>query len=107
MYSASELVSQRVNHLLFINGMKTKRSLALRMGLQAVNLNNKIAGTVRWSLDELLELGEIFEVSSNYLLGKEPIESAVPVKASVPASRETGTDEMVAGTGFEPVTSGL
>ena len=34
--------------------------------------------------------------------------SAVSVNAKVPAcSKETGTDEMVAGTGFEPVTSGL
>ena len=106
-YSASELVSQRVNHLLFINGMMTRRALAFRMGLQPPTINSKVSGANRWNIDDLIDLSGIFGVSINYLIGKEPIESAVSVNAKVPASRETGTNDVVAGTGFEPVTSGL
>ena len=104
-YSASDLVSQRVNHLLFINGLMTQRALAFRMGVKPATIGNKVTGANRWNIDEVSELSEIFGVSTDYILGKEPIESAEPINAEVPASFETGT--LVAGTGFEPVTSGL
>ncbi len=45
------------------------------------------------------------EVLLTIPLGNEPIESAEPANAEVPASFETGT--LVAGAGFEPTTSGL
>lgn len=109
-YSASDLVSQRVNHLLFINGLMTQRALAFRMGLKPATVGNKVTGASRWNIDEVSELSEIFEVSTDYILGKEPIESAEPVNAEVPAPPVTSTGEtgtLVAGAGFEPTTSGL
>ena len=110
IYSGSDLVSQRVNHLLFINGMMTQRTLAFRLGVKPSTVNGKISGRTAWNLDELRELSSIFGVTADYLMGNEPIESAEPVNAEVPAPPVTSTGEtgtLVAGTGFEPATSGL
>ena len=69
----------------------------------------KISGRTAWNLDELRELATIFEVTTDYLIGNESIESAEPTKAKVPTPPVTSTGETgttVAGTGFEPATSG-
>ena len=105
-YSATERVSQRVNHLLYINDM-TQRELAMQMGTKHTTIGNKMSRGNRWNIDEILLLADIFEVSTDYMLGREPLEAVKPVNAKVPASEETGTSGLVAGTGFEPATSGL
>ena len=103
----TDVVSTRVNYLQFINGRMSQRSLALRLGTPPASLSNKITGRTAWNLDELFSLCDIFAVSADYLLGREPIESARPVNAEGPASIETGPSGVVAGAGFEPTTSGL
>ncbi|TYL51226.1 helix-turn-helix domain-containing protein [Agromyces mariniharenae] len=105
-YSATELVALRVNHLLFLNRM-SQRELAMRLGTKPTTVNSKMNRSNRWNLDEILHLAEIFGVSTDYLLGRAPIESAVPVNTKRPASEETGRSDLVAGAGFEPTTSGL
>lgn len=44
----------------------------------------------RWNLDDVMGRSHEFAVSPNYLLGLEPIESAVAVNTKRPASEETG-----------------
>ena len=104
-HETTDTISIRVNHLRFINGWSQK-VLALRMGQPASSLSQKMNGSIRWNVDELETLSAIFQVSADYLLGRESIESATPLNVKVPASEETGTS-VVAGTGFEHVTSGL
>jgi transcriptional regulator with XRE-family HTH domain len=64
--------------------MMTQRALAFRLGVKPATVNGKISGRTAWNLDELRELSSIFEVSADYLMGKEPIESAEPVNAKSP-----------------------
>ena len=101
----TNVVSVRVNHLLFINGF-TQAHLAVRLHLTPAAVGNKMQRRARWNLDEIDAMADIFDVSTDYLLGRVPIESAIPVNEAVPASEETGT-VVVAGRGFEPLTSGL
>ena len=107
MLSKSEIVSQRVNHLMFINGRLTQKRLALRLGMAVSTITTKITGRNRWNIDEVDALASVFGVTPNYLFGYEPIESAGPVNNKIPASVETGISGFVAGAGFEPTTSGL
>ena len=106
MVSTSEVVSLRVNHLLFINRM-SQRELAMRLGAKPTTIYSKMNMANRWNLDDVMALSHEFAVSPNYLLGLEQIESAVPVNTKRPASEETGRSDLVAGAGFEPTTSGL
>ncbi len=103
----SDIVSQRLNHLLFINGYMTQKRLAFQMGIPVSTIGSKMVGRARWNLDEVDALGRIFGVTPNYLFGYEPIESAEPLDDDIPASNETGMSDLVAGAGFEPTTSGL
>ncbi|QAB17636.1 XRE family transcriptional regulator [Leucobacter muris] len=82
--SLQQIVSVRVNHLIFINGLQQKE-LALRLAMSASTLNNKIHGKGSWGLEDAIALGEIFEVSIDYLIGKAPIEAAVPTQQKAPA----------------------
>ena len=100
-------MSQRINHLLFINGHTTRKRLAFRMGVPVPTIGGKMVGRTRWNVDEVDELAKIFGVSLSYMFGYEPIETAEPLEHEIPASKETGITGVVAGTGFEPATSGL
>ena len=103
----SDIVSQRINHLLFINGHTTRKRLALRMGLPIPTISSKMVGRTRWNVDEVDTLAKIFGVSLSYMFGYEPIETAEPLNDEIPASNEAGITGLVAGAGFEPATSGL
>ena len=102
----ADVISVRVNHLLFIN-RQNQRRLAVRLGLKPASVSAKMTGANRWNVDEVLALAQYFEVATDYLYGLEPIESAQPVKTEGPVSVETGPSASVAGAGFEPTTSGL
>ena len=105
--SKSDIVSQRINHLLFINGHTTRKRLAFRMGVPVPTIGSKMVGRTRWNVDEVDELAKIFGVSLSYMFGYEPIETAEPLEHEIPAFKETGISRVVAGAGFEPTTSGL
>ncbi len=104
---ASEIVSRRVNHLMFINGRMTQKRLAMRLGVAAPTIATKLMGRNRWNIEEVDALCLAFDVTPNYMLGYEPIETAEPKNNEIPASSEAGITGLVAGTGFEPATSGL
>lgn len=77
-YSTDELISQRVNHLLFINRM-TRRKAAGELGISHSAFNTKINGGSSWKADELASLTDHFGVSFDFLIGRQAIEMAAPI----------------------------
>ena len=76
-YSSDELISQRVNHLLFIHRL-TRRKAADELGISHSAFNTKINGGSSWRAEELVNLTDRFGVSFDFLVGRVPIEYAVP-----------------------------
>lgn len=76
-FSSDELISQRVNHLLFINKL-TRRKAADELGISHSAFNTKINGGSSWRADELVGLTDRFGVSFDFLVGRVPIEYATP-----------------------------
>lgn len=76
-YSSDELISQRVNHLLFINRL-TRRKAAEQLGISHSAFNTKINGGSTWRADEIVNLTDRFGVTFDFLIGRQPIELAAP-----------------------------
>lgn len=76
-FSTDELISQRVNHLLFINRL-TRRKAAGELGISQSAFNSKINGDSSWRADEIMQLTTRFGVSFDFLVGRQPIEMAAP-----------------------------
>lgn len=76
-YTSDELISQRVNHLLFIHKI-TRRRAADELGISSSAFNTKINGGSSWRADELVSLTDRFGVSFDFLVGRQPIEMAMP-----------------------------
>jgi DNA-binding XRE family transcriptional regulator len=101
---SNEIVSQRVNHLMFINGRMTQKRLATRLGVAAPTIATKLMGRNRWNLEEVPAVCAAFGVTPNYMFGYEPIEAVEPRNAEFPASEETGNSGVVAGAVFSFMT---
>lgn len=78
-FSSDELISQRVNHLLFINRL-TRRKAAEELGISHSAFNTKINGGSSWKADELVSLTDRFGVTFDYLVGRQAIEYARPAE---------------------------
>lgn len=89
-YSSDELISQRVNHLLFINRL-TRRRAADELGISHSAFNTKINGGSSWRAEELVNLTDRFGVSFDFLVGRVPIEYAVPNQAETDSSAQGKT----------------
>lgn len=76
-FSSDELISQRVNHLLFINRL-TRRKAAEQLGISHSAFNTKINGGSSWRADEIVGLTDRFGVTFDFLIGRAPIEMASP-----------------------------
>ena len=98
-------VTLRVSHLLLLNRM-SKRVLAARMGLTEQSIGNRLAERRAWTVDDIAAMADVFAVSTDYLFGREPMDSAKPVNAAGPALIQTGPTS-VAGAGLDPATSRL
>jgi transcriptional regulator with XRE-family HTH domain len=64
----SATVRSRVQHLLAERGW-TGRELARRTGIHQASLSRKLAGTVKFDLDDLPRLAAAFEVTTADLVG--------------------------------------
>ena len=78
-FSSDELISQRVNHLLFINKL-TRRRAAEELGISHSAFNTKINGGSSWRADELAGLTDRFGVTFDFLFGRQPFEYAEPAE---------------------------
>lgn len=72
-FSNDEIISQRVNHLLFLNKL-TRRKAAEELGISHSAFNTKMNGGSSWKADELISLTDHFDVTFDYLIGRIPIE---------------------------------
>ncbi|NLB46521.1 MAG: hypothetical protein GX814_02010 [Microbacteriaceae bacterium] len=77
-FSSDELISQRVNHLLFINRL-TRRRAAEQLGISHSAFNTKMNGGSSWKADELVALTDYFGVSFDFLIARQAIELAEPM----------------------------
>ena len=97
-YSADEAVGIVVNQLMFRKGV-TRRKLGEVLGVSGANAGMKLRGETKWQLWELYAIAEFFNVDVTDLLPRKKETPAQPML--------DGSPDFVAGTGFEPVTSGL
>lgn len=97
-YSADEAVGITVNNLMFQKRM-TRKNLGDAMGVSGQLVSRKIRGEVTWSVLDIMKAAEALGVDPSALLPRKKEAPAQPML--------DGSPDFVAGTGFEPVTSGL
>lgn len=103
--SVYDQVSRRVGFLRLIN-KTSQKELAFRIGMHPAALSKKAKGGARWNLEDVIAISEVFDVTIDYLIGKQPIESAMPVRKKAPTAIAVGA-EGVGRAGLEPATDGL
>ena len=96
-YSPDEALGITINQLMFRKGVTRKR-LGEVLGTTGVSAGSKLRGETRWSLNDIYAVAAFFDVDVADLLPRKAENPGQLVLAGVP---------VVAGTGFEPVTSGL
>ncbi|MFW0110526.1 helix-turn-helix transcriptional regulator [Rothia sp. P13129] len=98
-------------------GIKQK-DLAQTLGLSSVSISEKLRGKTLFSLEDLIVTAGMLGITLGELLGENIINAKIPSTAMINNEGEkksapirfipTGaTYHVVAGTGFEPATSGL
>jgi hypothetical protein len=102
---SEELRGDRIAALMWSERLRSVSALARRMDVNGTVLRRKINGERPWYFHEVVALAAALNTTIGYLSGESDVMR--PVNAKVPASSETGTSASVAGTGFEPATSGL
>lgn len=96
-YTADEAVGITVNSLMFRKRL-TRVELGRALGVTPAAAGRKLRGEIGWSIGDLFHVAEFLGVEVSTLL---------PARGrKIPANPEAD-GELVAGTGFEPVTSGL
>ncbi len=96
-FSADEAVGIAVQSALFQRRLKVK-DLAETLGVVSSVASRKIRGEVTWSITDIMRTADLLGVEAATLLPRKAENPGQLVLAGVP---------VVAGTGFEPVTSGL
>ena len=111
-YTVNEAIGATVNQYLFDRRI-TKTRLAAALGIAQTNASKKVRGTVGWSAQDVLEAASLLDVEIQDQMPTADGNGGwvpAPFKPGArkgPVSVETGPSGLVAGTGFEPATSGL
>ena len=98
-YSADEAVGITVNQLMFRKGI-TRKQLGEALGVTGPAAGRKLRGEIGWSLADLFVAADFFNIEVTALLPRK-------AKEDPALTNQDGISGVVAGTGFEPVTSGL
>ena len=98
-YSADEAVGITLNHLMFRKGI-TRKQLGEALGITGPAAGRKLRGEIGWSLTDLFIAADFFNIEVTNLLPRR-------AKEDPALDNQDGIFTIVAGTGFEPVTSGL
>ncbi len=97
-YSADEALGITVNQIMFRRRI-TRKALGDALGVTPAAAGRKLRGDIGWSLQDVMLTAEFLGV---------PAADLLPKKKGTPAQPKLdGSPDFVAGTGFEPVTSGL
>ncbi len=98
-YSVDEAVGIAVNQLMFLRRL-TRKQLGEALGVSGPNAGRKLRGEVTWSMTDLIYAADLLEVDPSILIPRR-------TKEDPALTNQDGIFNVVAGTGFEPVTSGL
>ncbi|WP_420830283.1 helix-turn-helix domain-containing protein [Corynebacterium uropygiale] len=101
-FTPEQCISMKINQLLFTRHV-TKKALAEAIGTSPSNLGRKVRGDVVWAIDELYAAADFFGLDVVDLLPRR----VTPQGQEKSPSTEVKGDDLVAGAGFEPTTSGL
>ncbi|MGV3325611.1 helix-turn-helix domain-containing protein [Rothia sp. 11254D007CT] len=96
----------------------SQKELANRLGISAANVSLKMRAEVSFTMNELLSIGGILNLSLSELLGDSLLLSRVPTPEYMEDEKgkkkvapigfiPNGATYLVAGAGFEPAASGL
>lgn len=96
-YTADEAVGITVNSLMFRKRL-TRVELGRALGVTPAAAGRKLRGEIGWSIGDLFHVAEFLGVEVSTLL---------PARGRKIPTNPEADGELVAGTGFEPVTSGL
>lgn len=69
------IFKRKVRAQLAVHGLR-QQDLAKALNVAPATLSNKLTGKIRFSADELSTMADLFGVSTDYLLGREPMEVA-------------------------------
>ena len=112
LLTADEAISSTMTQYLFINHM-TRADIGEILELPGQSISGRMRGRTKWAASEIAILAAHFGVTPNDLMPTPDRHGGwlpapyVRGYAKVPAPQGTGTSDLVAGTGFEPATSGL
>lgn len=108
----NEALGLTVNQLLFEHRM-TRKSLGAHFGVGQSVVSRKLRGHVSWTAEELSIMADLFGISIDAFAPTRAADGSwvpapyVPGRQKAPAPDGAGALGVVAGTGFEPATSGL
>ena len=108
-----QAVGFTVNQYLFARSV-TQTMLAKKLGITYPGVSNRLRGRIKWTAADLAVTANMFGVEVADLYPTRSGEGWAPAayvpgmqKAPVPVGTEASGSGVVAGTGFEPATSGL
>ena len=111
-FTPDQAVGMTVNQVMFTQGV-TRAELARRIGISAPSVSMKLRGQVGWSLEDIFDTAAALGLSVEQVLPTRAADGSwvpapyVPGTQKSPAPAGAGDRVLVAGTGFEPATSGL
>lgn len=100
-----ECVGITVNQLMFTHRI-SRRELGDVLGITGQTMGRKLRGEIGWSLIDLFTVADFFDIPLEDLLPRR-IQLPDAENAKTPSQMRGGNQNVVAGAGFEPTTSGL
>ncbi|WP_268916093.1 helix-turn-helix transcriptional regulator [Actinomyces faecalis] len=91
----------------------TRAELARRIGVAPPTVSMKLRGQIGWSLEDIFDTADALNLDVQDIMpsrdadGRWTPAQYVPGQQKAPAPVGAGAPSLVAGTGFEPATSGL
>jgi len=99
-----------ISQYLAVNGL-TRADVGDLLGVSGQNISHKIRGRQKWTAEDIAVIAARFGVGPEDLMPRYDVERGWMPAPSMPAHRKdpipsgTGSNRLVAGTGFEPATS--
>ena len=107
-----EAIGFTVQQHLFATRM-TRASLGEILDVPGPSISNRLRGKIKWTGEDLVRTADAFGVNIADLCPTRTADGSwipaayVPGQQKAPAPAGAGAPSLVAGTGFEPATSGL
>ncbi|WP_370427865.1 helix-turn-helix domain-containing protein [Actinomyces denticolens] len=108
-------VGAAVNQYLLTNNL-TRAQVGQFLGVAGSNISQRLRGRISWPAEDVFKLAQAFGVTVDDLMPSQMATDEgvtwvpapyVPGQQKAPAPAGAGASGLVAGTGFEPATSGL